>query len=405
MTVDWNNTSPGDDIIESGLRVTERQSWARIVDCRALLDANAFSLDADASSTEVAVTNEFGGREYTVTGPSYDPRLVQLCDDLVAVGAVRNDFDYTVWSGHLGYPGGEGLGSAPVAEAVRVATWVILSEKFVDGSIGEAGANGTLGAVVRRLCTWYEETHGAPRSTGPGAATPVIDGGVTTLDGSTGHPCRSPIELLCSVAQLPETFAEEIKAHGVLLRSALDQLWRGDVGAYRALMTTEVATSNLTRWKDLGSARTLAAKAASKGTSPGHPILMAAGPAEAAMKVSASIPTTVRQKVMTRDRGRCVYCDVPLVMPDDWDLLRRFDPCVLPSAVLIDGVAKSADGGSLSQVQRAPIIGYRHQLEHLVPRSRGGTNTVNNVVSACGWCNRAKHTHTLAELGLPTPQL
>jgi hypothetical protein len=405
MTTDRHGTSISDDVIESGLRVGEIGAWARIVDCRGLLDARALSLDAGASSTEVAVTNEFGGRDYSVTGPSYDPRLVQLCDDLVAVGAVRYDFDYAVWSGHLLYPGGEGLESAPVAEAVRVATWVVCSEKFVDGSIGEAAANGILGAVVRRLCSWYVEKHGAPRSAGSGAATLVVDGDVSDVDRLTGHALRSPIELLCSVAQLPETFAEEIKAHGVLLRSALDHLWRGDVGAYLALMTTEVATANLTRWKGLGSARTLAAKAASNGTGVGHPILMAARPAEADMVVSASIPTTVRQKVMNRDRGRCVYCNVPLVMPDDWDLLRRFDPCVLPSAVLIDGVARSADGGSLSQVQRAPIIGYRHQLEHLVPRSRGGTNTVNNVVSACGWCNRAKRIHTLAELGLPTPRL
>jgi 5-methylcytosine-specific restriction endonuclease McrA len=100
-----------------------------------------------------------------------------------------------------------------------------------------------------------------------------------------------------------------------------------------------------------------------------------------------------------------VFCGVALVMPDDWDRLRRSDPCVLPSAVLVNRVARAQSGGALGLAQRAPIIGYRHQFEHLIPRSRGGGNTPDNIVSACGWCNRAKRTYTLTELGLPTPQL
>lgn len=387
MIEDRERVSPSDAVFECGLRVQEAEAWSRIFRCRSLLNARVLNVDAKVSSSPVAGSNDYGGREYTVVSPVYDARLVQLCDDLVAVNAVRNDFDYLEWAGHRRYPCGAGLASAPVADAVRMATRVVRSEKFADGAIGEAAVDGTLVEVVHRLCSWYEEMAGAP------------DGDV-----SAGHSCRSPIELLCWAAQLPQTFLQEIEEHATLLLSALNHLRSGDRDGYLALMTPEASGANLARWAHLGKARARAAKESAVGLVAAHPILTKVRSEKAETTSWGSIPTAVKESVMARDGGRCVYCDVPLVMPDDWGLLRRFDPCVLPKAVLIDGVAKSADGGALSEVQRAPIIGYRHQLEHLVPRSRGGTNTVDNVVSACGWCNRAKRTHTLSELGLPTPQ-
>jgi 5-methylcytosine-specific restriction endonuclease McrA len=39
------------------------------------------------------------------------------------------------------------------------------------------------------------------------------------------------------------------------------------------------------------------------------------------------------------------------------------------------------------------------QLEHLVPKIRGGTNRVSNLVIACERCNSAKGTHTAEEFG------
>ena len=38
-------------------------------------------------------------------------------------------------------------------------------------------------------------------------------------------------------------------------------------------------------------------------------------------------------------------------------------------------------------------------IDHVVPRSRGGTHTWDNVVAACRRCNHAKADRTLAELG------
>jgi 5-methylcytosine-specific restriction endonuclease McrA len=44
------------------------------------------------------------------------------------------------------------------------------------------------------------------------------------------------------------------------------------------------------------------------------------------------------------------------------------------------------------------------QVEHVVPRTRGGSNRVSNLVMACKRCNDAKGTRTAAEFGYPDIQ-
>jgi len=44
------------------------------------------------------------------------------------------------------------------------------------------------------------------------------------------------------------------------------------------------------------------------------------------------------------------------------------------------------------------------QIEHIVPKSRGGSNRVSNLTLACESCNRAKGTKTAAEFGYPEIQ-
>ncbi|UXX78871.1 HNH endonuclease [Reichenbachiella carrageenanivorans] len=61
-----------------------------------------------------------------------------------------------------------------------------------------------------------------------------------------------------------------------------------------------------------------------------------------------------RQNIFKRDQGRCQYCGV------DRDLT----------------------------------------LDHLIPRSKGGKSTWNNLVTACKTCNAKKGNYSLAEAGL-----
>jgi len=65
----------------------------------------------------------------------------------------------------------------------------------------------------------------------------------------------------------------------------------------------------------------------------------------------ATVPLT-RKAVFARDGGRCVYCSAAAT-----------------------------------------------SLDHVVPRSRGGPHTWDNVVSACGRCNHVKADRVLADLG------
>ena len=69
----------------------------------------------------------------------------------------------------------------------------------------------------------------------------------------------------------------------------------------------------------------------------------------------ASVPLS-RRAVFTRDAQTCVYC-----------------------------------GGSATSI------------DHVVPRSRGGTHTWDNVVAACRRCNHTKADRSLAELGWALP--
>ena len=44
--------------------------------------------------------------------------------------------------------------------------------------------------------------------------------------------------------------------------------------------------------------------------------------------------------------------------------------------------------------------GSELELEHIIPRSRGGKNTWDNLVAACAPCNRRKNDRTPEEAGM-----
>jgi 5-methylcytosine-specific restriction endonuclease McrA len=62
----------------------------------------------------------------------------------------------------------------------------------------------------------------------------------------------------------------------------------------------------------------------------------------------------------------------------------------------------------LEQFQRrcayCGVTGVPLQIEHLVPKARGGTNRVSNLVIACERCTTAKGARTAAEWGSPEAQ-
>jgi 5-methylcytosine-specific restriction endonuclease McrA len=73
-----------------------------------------------------------------------------------------------------------------------------------------------------------------------------------------------------------------------------------------------------------------------------------------------SVPRRVRELVFERDRYTCRYCGLPITVLRRWhDPLQRW-------------------------------IGLIH-LDHIVPKCKGGTDDLKNLVTACQPCNLAKY--------------
>jgi hypothetical protein len=84
--------------------------------------------------------------------PNYGARVQAACRRLYEVGAVA--FAYN-WPGHKA-PSVGADGEMNPADAVRLATTIIRSERFGYGQIEVAMKTGRLQAVVAALSSWYQ---------------------------------------------------------------------------------------------------------------------------------------------------------------------------------------------------------------------------------------------------------
>lgn len=66
-------------------------------------------------------------------------------------------FAWPDWPDLPRYHGGGDLSSAPAADAVRLITAVVRSERFGDGSIAAALGNGLFRSALARLRRWHDE--------------------------------------------------------------------------------------------------------------------------------------------------------------------------------------------------------------------------------------------------------
>jgi hypothetical protein len=88
--------------------------------------------------------------------------------------------------------------------------------------------------------------------------------------------------------------------------------------------------------------------------------------------------TDLRVRLSERDGWRCTYCHVFLVR-DGYEA----EACVW-----------SSDGWVLdrSDPDAAPFD-WPH-IDHVIPRCRGGSDDIDNLVLACAWCNLRKGAMT-----------
>jgi uncharacterized linocin/CFP29 family protein len=85
----------------------------------------------------------------------YSDPLNRLVRQLYELRLVTS-LNWPEWDGTERYRAGRGLDTAPLADAVRLITAVVRSDRFCDGAIAVAIEDGTLPAALSRLRAQYD---------------------------------------------------------------------------------------------------------------------------------------------------------------------------------------------------------------------------------------------------------
>jgi 5-methylcytosine-specific restriction endonuclease McrA len=133
------------------------------------------------------------------------------------------------------------------------------------------------------------------------------------------------------------------------------------------------------------------------GSGPGHalvlnasfePLCVVSGRRAVVLLLTAkAVAVEEGQQVLHSERAQVL---VPVVVR-----LTRYVKVPYASTVPLTRRAVFARDGGRCQYCSAPAT----SLDHVVPRSRGGAHSWENVVSACGRCNHVKGDRAVADLG------
>jgi 5-methylcytosine-specific restriction endonuclease McrA len=99
----------------------------------------------------------------------------------------------------------------------------------------------------------------------------------------------------------------------------------------------------------------------------------------------------IRRKVLARDGRHCRFCGIPVIDPTVRRAIRLAYPVELR-------------WGDKNSEQHAAFQCMWLQFDHLLPHSRGGDNSLENVLIACAPCNNGRGHWTLEEVGLHDPR-
>jgi 5-methylcytosine-specific restriction endonuclease McrA len=111
-----------------------------------------------------------------------------------------------------------------------------------------------------------------------------------------------------------------------------------------------------------------------------------------AQRIPQRMPFALERRSIIERHGRnCVFCGIPLISREVQNALRHAYPDALP-------------WGRTNSTQHAAFQCMWMQFDHVLPHSRGGSNTLDNVVITCAPCNYARWHWTLEEVGLIDPR-
>ncbi|MFM8507466.1 MAG: HNH endonuclease, partial [Actinomycetota bacterium] len=99
--------------------------------------------------------------------------------------------------------------------------------------------------------------------------------------------------------------------------------------------------------------------------------------------VTGRINIELARSVLERDHYHCRYCDVPVIYQSEVEKIRvLFGPETFQ-------MCKDND------IAHGTLRAFYNSFDHVVPRSRGGQNTADNIVTACYACNFGKDNFTV----------
>lgn len=97
-----------------------------------------------------------------------------------------------------------------------------------------------------------------------------------------------------------------------------------------------------------------------------------------------------RRLVIARDGYHCRFCGIPVIEP----AVRKAVTMLYPNAVT---------WGATNASQHAAFQCMWLQFDHILPNSRGGDSSLENIVIACAACNFGRMEATLVEAWLSNP--
>jgi 5-methylcytosine-specific restriction endonuclease McrA len=97
-------------------------------------------------------------------------------------------------------------------------------------------------------------------------------------------------------------------------------------------------------------------------------------------------------KLFSRDSYRCRYCGTPIV-GDGKQFVTLAERLSMPDLVVTGG----------NEARHGLYLTFRGSHDHLVPLAEGGTNDMDNLLTACWPCQFGKYKFSLLDVGLNEP--
>lgn len=150
------NDLGSDQSIENTLKSASAALWDQLFDAaHGFLGEPEHTAWDEGQQVGTAMVEGEEQRVFRMPYAGYSENVDEIVKLFYEIGIVH-PFEWAGWDGIERYRGRTALRSASVADAARMATAVVRSERFCEGAIDSAIRDGTFGAILERLLRWYD---------------------------------------------------------------------------------------------------------------------------------------------------------------------------------------------------------------------------------------------------------